>query len=325
MALGYRLSQALYVFAELGLADVLSRRPEDVTAIAERVGAHQGALLRVLRVSRAMGLVDELPNKAFRLTTRGQLLRKDADGSMWPRVRSVGDSWHWDSWGHLLQTVTSGKPAFAAEYGLNSFDYFNQTPGAGDTMMNRVTVEARVRGAAVAGIVDFSSARCLADVGGGRGAVLAEVLSRHPHLRGVLFDLPYAVDGAAQLLEDLGVADRCEVVAGDFRLDLPAGADIYLLAAVVHSWDDDDSAQLLRRCFTQVDRVLVLDEVIEPETASMDALLKDLQLMIFSGGRQRGLQEYRRLFERAGGQLVEHTAVGKQELLMEARPGTPRA
>lgn len=325
IALGYRLSQALYVFAELRIADILASGPAPVADIAELAGAHRQSLLRMLRISRAMGLVDESPEHTFRLTPRGRYLQTDLDGSLWPRVRAVGDRWQWSSWGKLLHAVTTGRSAFEEEYGLNSFDYFDRNPRAGDTMMNRVTEEARLRGAAVAGIVDFSPVSCIADVGGGRGAVLAEILIRHRHLHGILFDLPYAVAGAAELLDQYGVADRCTVIAGDFRVDLPSGADVYLLSAVVHSWSDDDAVALLRRCLARVDKVMVLDEVIEPAAATMENLLKDLQLMVFSGGRQRGLAEYRQLLERAGAEVQRLTPVGKQELLLEARTRVARA
>lgn len=323
VALGYRLSQALYVFAELKIADILDDAPAGSADIAERAGAHEEYLIRILRVGRAMGLVDEPRPSWFSLTDRGRLLRKGVDGSLWPRVRSVGDDWQWTSWGRLLQTVVTGKSAFEANFDGNSFDYFEQNPDAGETMMNRVTVEAKQRGAAIADIIDFAAVRSLVDVGGGRGAVLAEVVSRHPHLRGTLLDLPYAVAGAPALFAGFSVADRCEIVAGDFRRELPSGGDVYLLSAVLHSWTDDESVELLRRCLAAAERVIVLDEVIEPAEASMDTHLKDLQLMVFSGGRQRGLEEYRRVFDRAGADLVRSTPVGKQEMLMEGRRRPP--
>jgi hypothetical protein len=324
IALGYRLSQVLYVFAELRIADMLAAGPTPVATLAETAGVHPESLLRVLRAGRAIGLVEELPDASFQVTPRGRILQKDADESQWARVRAVGDPWHWGSWGNLLQTVTTGQSAFVQQYGLNSFEYFDRNPGAGDTMMDRVTTEAKLRGGAVADIVDFSSVGCIADVGGGRGAMMAEILARHTHLRGILFDLPYAVATAGSLLDEYGVADRCEIVAGDFRVDVPAGADIYLLSAVVHSWSDEESVDILRRCFTRVDRVLLLDEVVEPAEATLDALLKDLQLMVFSGGRQRGLAEYRRLLAAAGAEVQRVSPVGKREVLLDACPRRSR-
>ncbi|MGC4813667.1 methyltransferase [Micromonospora sp. DT228] len=317
IALGYRLSQALFVFAELGVADLLTRGPASAQSIAEKTSADPAALQRLLRVAQGMGLVAEQADGHLTLTDRGRLLCRDAEDSMWPRVRSVGESWHWGPWRRLLDTVVAGRSAFEMEHGISSFDYFDRTPGAGDTMMNRVTDEARQRGYAIADAFDFSSVQTVVDVGGGRGGILAAILRRHPHLRGVLFDLPYAVADAAAVFSESGVADRSEVVGGDFRVDLPRGGDVYLLSAVVHSWSDDESVRLLGRCFAQTDRVLVADEVIDPDSAQMDALLKDLQLMVFSGGRLRSLEEYHELFARAGAKTVRHAPLSRNEVLVE--------
>ena len=42
----------------------------------------------------------------------------------------------------------------------------------------------------VAARYDFSALRTVADVGGGQGILLAEILRQHGHLRGVLFERP---------------------------------------------------------------------------------------------------------------------------------------
>ena len=60
-------------------------------------------------------------------------------------------------------------------------------------------------------------------------------------MRGVLFDQPHVVDGAV-------VGERCEVVAGSFFDAVPAGADAYVLKAILHDWEDDDAVRILRRC-----------------------------------------------------------------------------
>ena len=46
--------------------------------------------------------------------------------------------------------------------------------------------------------------------------MLATILRAYPAMRGVLFDRPQVVAGAPQVLAGAGVADRCEVVGGDF-------------------------------------------------------------------------------------------------------------
>ena len=80
--------------------------------------------------------------------------------------------------------------------------------------------------------------RHVADIGGGTGTLIAEVLQRNPGLRGTLADLPETAARARQYLAGLGLDGRCEVVGQSFFDPLPPGADAYLLDRVIHDWDD---------------------------------------------------------------------------------------
>jgi hypothetical protein len=51
-------------------------------------------------------------------------------------------------------------------------------------------------------------------------------------LRGVLFDLPHALEGGRKTIAQAGLTDRCEVVSGDFFVSIPSGADVYMLSRV---------------------------------------------------------------------------------------------
>ena len=53
---------------------------------------------------------------------------------------------------------------------------------------------------AVVDAYDFGRFTTVVDVGGGRGALLAAILARHPHLHGVLVDQPDVVGAPDDLL-----------------------------------------------------------------------------------------------------------------------------
>ena len=80
--------------------------------------------------------------------------------------------------------------------------------------------------AAVLAAYDFSAVGTVVDVGGGQGALLAAILRANDGVRGVLFDLPATVATARVVFEAAGVADRCEVIEGDFIDAVTAGGDL---------------------------------------------------------------------------------------------------
>ena len=59
-------------------------------------------------------------------------------------------------------------------------------------------------------------------------------LMAHPHTQGILFDMPHVIAEARSHIEATGIADRCELLAGDFFEAVPAGGDAYVLKRVIH-------------------------------------------------------------------------------------------
>ncbi|MEI9811324.1 MAG: methyltransferase [Acidobacteriota bacterium] len=58
---------------------------------------------------------------------------------------------------------------------------------------------------------DFGDIGTLADIGGGNGSLLIEVLKAYPQMKGLLFDLGHVIGRARANVEGAGVAGRCQV------------------------------------------------------------------------------------------------------------------
>ena len=180
---------------------------------------------------------------------------------------------------------------------------------------------------AIVAAYDFSSARVLVDVGGGRGALVFAILNAHPGLHGVLFDLPRVVDAAREELERSGIANRCEAVGGDLLSSVPCGGDVYLLSRVIHDWDDEKSILILRNCraaMTRTSKLLLAErtipETIEPGFRAQSQLLSDLNMLVRNGGRERTDMEYSALFAAARLRLSRTIPTGIEIGLIEATP-----
>jgi O-methyltransferase domain/Dimerisation domain len=301
---GYRVSQAIYVVAKLGIPDLLAGGPHNSDALAQATGTHADALYRILRFLAGVGLFDELAPRQFGLTALGAGLRSDAVGSMRPTVLMHLDPAKWQSWGHLLHSVQTGGTSFHQIEGVEIFDYLKQHPDASGIFQQAMTSNTAWSGTAITRAYDFSGIGRLVDVGGGHGLLLATVLQAYPEMRGVLFDRSDVIAGAWAVLERAGIADRCEVVGGDFFEEVPAGGDAYLLRQILHDWDDARAAKILqtcRRAMNSVGKVLVVESVIVSDyRQALPVLQLDLEMLVNYGGRQRTEADYRELFAVAG-------------------------
>jgi O-methyltransferase domain len=322
LAWGSLVTQAASVVATLGVADELADGPREVGELAGAVGAHGPSLHRVLRVLADYDLVQELPGRRFALTATGAPLRRDVPGSLRGLAIYAGMPFRQHAVTGLLASVRTGKPAFEQVHGQSLFEYLQEHPDAAAAFDAAMADLSRVWIAPVVDAYDFSPFSRVVDVGGGTGALLAAILSAHPDLRGTLFDLPHVVGGAERHLTSAGVGDRCEVVAGDFFDGVPAGGDAYLLANVIHDWDDEHAVRILRNCRAAIGthgRVLLAEEVL-PDTPSpsLTKLMDLAMLVITPDGRQRTPTQYRALFERAGLRLSRVLPGGSTYSVVEA-------
>ncbi|WP_437733798.1 methyltransferase [Sorangium sp. So ce1335] len=318
------ITQSVVTVAKLGIADRLKDGPLPVEALAESTGAHAPSLYRVLRALASLGVFSETEQGSFGLTPVGDCLRSDAPGSLRAYALMTGDAWCQHCVIDLSRCVETGTPATTRLYGLdNIFQHFDAEPAAAANFNEAMSSFARQIHSAAVAAYDFSGVRRLVDVGGGHGALLASILSRHPEMRGVLFDLPRVVRDALAGLERAGVAERCEVAGGDFFRAVPEGADAYILSAIVHDWSDDDALVLLRnvrRAIADDGRLLLVESVIMPGDAPDFGKLLDLAMMLVGGGRERTEAEFRALLAAAGFRLTRVLPTASANAVIEALP-----
>ncbi len=313
---GYMVSQAMYVVATLGIADVLRHGPLHCDELARSTGTNESMLYRVLRFLSSVGIFKEVSPRCFAVTSLGSGLRTDIAGSIRPMTILVSHESIQRAWSNLLHTVTTGDIAFDHAHGMGFFDYIGEHPDVADAFHLAMSSEATSSSSdtTIADAYDFSGMQRLVDVGGGEGRLLASILHAYPALHGTLFDLPEVVANAHEVLSAAGVADRCEVIGGDFFAAVPAGADGYLLQQIIHDWDDARASAILRRCrsgMSPSSRLLVVETAIPPDdTDAFPVLQTDMQMMVLAGGLQRSDDGYRALFTEAGFQLSRIVPLG---------------
>ncbi|WP_433438957.1 methyltransferase [Nonomuraea sp. CA-141351] len=314
---------ALLTMAELGLADHLAQGPLDTTELAGRAGAHAPALRRVLRELASMDVVRAVGPDTYDLTERGTALRSDVPDSVRSSIRMLGEEGFWYAMGMLPTTVRDGSSAFVKRYG-HLYDHLANNPASSRLFDDYMTARAIPFTEGLAKRYDFPPTATMVDVAGGKGHILATVLHANPQMRGMLFDLEHVVEHARRTLAAEGLAERSEVVSGDFFAEVPAGGDVYLLASVLHNWDDEDCVKILRnvrKAMNPGGRVLILETVLPDD--DKPHLGKDIDmrmLAIFNGGTERSRDEYAALLSQAELALTDVVELGSGASLVEARP-----
>lgn len=321
MVIGKWVAQAICATAELGIADLLKDGPLSIAEIAVKTGASEDGVYRLLRALVHVGLFVESERRRFGLTSLATGLRSDAPGSVRGFARFLGDDLNSRPWGRLVDSVKTGRPAFDLVFGMPVFDYVTKHPESAAIFNEAMTSLSQEETVGIVDAYDFEGIRTLVDVGGGQGRLLAAILNANPRMRGVLFEMPHALEGARKLLGHEGVIDRCEVVGGDFFTEVPEGGDAYVMKRILHDWDDERAIRILQNCHEAMrpgGRILVVDVVIDSANNSTFASFLDLEMLVVTpSGRERAEQEFQKLYADAGFRLSRVITTGTPVSIVE--------
>jgi O-methyltransferase domain len=293
---------ALRALASIGGLEALRDGPLTLAELADRCEASAPVLRRVLRTVASTGLLRTASPGTYELTDAGVAVLNSwaINAAKW-----AADAEAWRSLGELTETVRTGRVPFVERHGT-MYGYITAHPEIEAVFDELMVNEHMPLADQFAKTVDFAGMRTVADVGGGQGVFIAAILRAHPALRGVLVELARVVPAARKYLSENGVADRCEIVAGDFFASVPPGADAYLLSNIVHNWDDEQALAILRtaRAAIPPHGVLLLVEAVVPDDDSPHwAKDIDIRILTMHEGQERTEDEYAALLAAAGFRL----------------------
>jgi len=321
------VSQAITAAAQLGVADALAGGPLVIDELAVRVGADADALRRLLRALISRGIFRHRGDGRYELNSLADTLRSDAPASMACAARFYGSHEQRKRWTLLVDSVRTGTTVVPTLHGKASFDYFAEQPEHADLFNQTMTSISELTTAPVVASYDFSAYPTIVDVGGGQGQLLAAILAATPGSRGILYDLPWVVASASNLLRERNVADRVWVAEGSFFDSVPSGADAYILKNIIHDWPDDKAVQILRNVRAAAvpgTTVLLIELVIPEHDRDFPGKWADLEMLLNLGSRERTAAEYRELLSQAGFRMTRVVRTAAPLSVVEARAGDAR-
>jgi 2,7-dihydroxy-5-methyl-1-naphthoate 7-O-methyltransferase len=312
-----RTPWCVHVAATLRIADHIAAGIDRVDDLARAAGCDSDSLHRVLRHLVGRGVFDEAEPGRFALNQASQGFF-DPGARLALDLEGIGGRMA-HAWGTLLEFVRTGAPAYQERFGLPFWQDLDAHPDIArsfDALMGPAghgipTLELQVSGG-------WGSVQTVVDVGGGTGAMLAEILRVRPDIHGTLVDLPRTVARSAEIFRAAGVTERVTAIGQSFFDPLPAGADLYLLKNVLNDWPDREAMAILSRCAQAArpaGRVVILNGV---STADAPRAL-EIE-MVLAGGKDRTMAELRELARQAGLELSAAEPLPSGRVVVEFRP-----
>lgn len=308
MLVQYRRTGLVVLMARLGIAARLGDGPKTAAELLPARDYKHDSFRRLLRGLVGVGLLEQPDREHYRLTKLGaQLIPARADSLY--GAACYGEMCYRAFLG-LPAALKSGRPAFKEVFDEEFYEYLSHHDEISG-FCNQIQPWPRSAYEMIVSAMKLDGASRLVDVGGGRGDLLVAALQRHGALRGTLFDTPAYLDDSRIFIRDRGLAERCDLIAGNFFEAVPAGAGAYSIMRVLNNWDDERATSILRICaraMVHESRLFVVDPVAPPRAHFGNRVIAmDVGNMVNMSGKQRTLDELRALGEGAGLRFRRHS------------------
>jgi len=330
MVRGAWITMVLRAACVLGVFDELGE-PRTAVNVAQRIGADGDVVARYLRILLDLDLVTAADDR-YQVTEVGATFRSDHPSRVRDLVLMQSDLTTVAAWHDLDQALRTGGGVYERLHGATHWEHLGAHPDLqlifNAAMARRGSVQART----LLESVDLDGVSLLVDVGGGRGAMVAELLEARPGLTAVVADRPAVADEATAFLASRGLEDRGHGVACDFFSSVPSGGDVYTMAHVLHDWTDDECVRILRTLRDATGtgaRLMVLERLLDAPgrdpLQQRDLHLMDLHMLVLFGARERTKAEYDDLFVAAGFEVPRLAGSGDWNVLEARATGPARA
>lgn len=280
------LSRALFTAAELNIAELLEAGPQSLEYVAKNTQTDKQTLERLLHFLTLKEIFSLEADGQYSLRTESKILLGNHKESIKPFLLH-DDETRWNSFGHLTYSIQTGKPAFDMLYSKDYFSSLKQSPLLSQRFDDAMNIISRNEDIAIANNIKLSGE--IADIGGGNGQLLSEIIKNQPSVtKATLFDLPNVVE-AVQTNEKL------QKIGGSFFEPLRLSADTLILKRVLHDWNDTDSIAILKNIVAIMNndtQLWIIDGILDMAEQKTCLAAIDLALLTIFGGKERSLKNF---------------------------------
>lgn len=306
----FRRSKTMFAAVELNVFDALAAGPRTLVQLAESLGADADALERLLDACVGLGLLLRGDGRYENTPTAATYLTSTSDSRFTGYIR-YSNSAMWRLWAHLEDAVREGSHRWKQAYGWDGpiFSHFFRTEEATRDFLMGMHGFGVITSPRVVEAFDLGRFQTFADLGGATGHLVISACQRYANLRGVVFDLPDVMPLAREIVGNSTVADRIELLAGDFFADPLPTADLFALGRILHDWSEEKIERLLARVYAALPAgggLLIAEKMLaEDGSGPRWAQMQNLNMLTCTEGKERTLAQYEAILRRVGFQSVE--------------------
>ncbi len=261
-AYAFQRSRVLLTAYELGVFTALGDDSKSSAEVAKILETDPRATDRLMNALCAIGLLEKKDNKFSNTPETARFLVQGKPEYMAGLMHTV----HlWDTWSTLTPAVRQGTSVGRPPVNERGEKWLTAFIAA---MHDR----ARKQAPAVAALLELSGVSRVLDVGGGSGAFAMAIARARAGITATVFDLPNVVSLTQKYVEQEGLADKVQTVAGDYLVDdLGSGFDLVFLSAIIHSNSVEENRKLIRKCAQALNpngQVIVQDFIMDADRTS---------------------------------------------------------
>jgi len=302
------LFRAIFTATELGIADLLSYKPMNIDQLALKTKTDHSSLERIMRALCSFNIFKLGSEDRFENTPLSMQLLNSEENPISNWILFSGSSENWSAYDQSTACLKSGKSAFQVAHKASFYEYMAQNDSYSEKFRAGMNAWSKWQSDQIVTAYDFGKYDMVVDIGGGRGALLANILTANVEMGGLLFDTEQAIVSAKEDFDSLGLTERCLFQSGSFFSELPNCGDAYILKHVLRDWNDDKCKEILQRCrdVITVNKRLILIEGVMGVSENSDRLLKliDLEQLFWLGGNMRSRDEWTQLLSSCGFSVI---------------------
>ena len=314
-------SRALYITVKLGIADQLSTEPKSTQELAKNLGLFEPHLYRLMRFMAAIGIFKEASHRHFIHSKLSLSLTREEKNNVCDMILMHNSSEMTLPWMDAMEaSIKVGGTPFVECHGSDMFTYMDNNQPLNELFANAMSTVESLTGLEYLQDFNWGSFSRLIDLGGSKGSKSLSILAKHTHLTATVFDREEVVNGAKDSWRDTvaeQVLKRIDYIGGDlFSSLLPVAKsekDLYLLVAVFHLLDDEQSITLIKRiCDAMGDfnaTIAIIDMVVPDIQANITEASFDMQMLMGTSGCERTAVQWQYIFEQANIKLIETVSI----------------